>query len=98
MASVPRAELPGHVPTIGELYATCGAEFELSVDVKDEGAAAARATPRSMPPSIRFELLALGWDAQFDRTIDELLDTGIDGVFSDHVDRLMGRIHARFPA
>jgi glycerophosphoryl diester phosphodiesterase len=46
----------------------------------------------------RFDLLALGWDAQFDRTIDELLDTGIDGVFSDHVDRLMGRIHARYPA
>ena len=43
----------------------------------------------------RFELLALGWDAQFDRTIDELLDTGIDGIFSDHVDRLMSRIHAR---
>jgi glycerophosphoryl diester phosphodiesterase len=45
----------------------------------------------------RFDLLALGWDAQFDRTIDALLDAGIDGVFSDHVDRLMSRIHARHP-
>jgi glycerophosphoryl diester phosphodiesterase len=167
MASVPRDELPDHVPSIGDLYGACGADFELSVDVKDERAAAelvasARdvgaeerlwlchhdldlvASWRSLSPTVklvwstrpkrmeggtergvataaaagvdvvnlhrrdwssgavamvhRFDLLALGWDAQFDRTIDELLDTGIDGVFSDHVDRLMGRIHARYPA
>jgi glycerophosphoryl diester phosphodiesterase len=167
MSSLARHELPEHVPTIGELYAECGSEFELSVDVKDENAAAelvasARdvdaedrlwlchhdldlvASWRSLSPTVklvwstrpkrmdggfergvaqaaaagadvlnlhrrdwtsglvamvhRFDLLALGWDAQFDRTIDELLDTGIDGVFSDHVDRLMARIHARHPA
>jgi glycerophosphoryl diester phosphodiesterase len=46
----------------------------------------------------RFGMLGFGWDAQFDRTIDNLLDTGIDGVFSDHVDRLMDRIHRRHPA
>ena len=40
----------------------------------------------------RFELGALGWDAQFTRTIDELLDAGIDGVYSDHVDLLMAAI------
>jgi len=37
----------------------------------------------------RFDLFALGWDAQFDRVIHELLDAGIDGVFGDHVDRLV---------
>jgi glycerophosphoryl diester phosphodiesterase len=167
MASMARDELPEHVATIGELYAACGSDFELSVDVKDERAAAelvasARdvaaeerlwlchpdldlvASWRSLSPTARlvwstrpkrmdggvergvaraaaagvdvvnmhrrdwtsgmvamvhrFELLALGWDAQFSRTIDELLDTGIDGVFSDHVDLLMARIHARHPA
>jgi glycerophosphoryl diester phosphodiesterase len=36
----------------------------------------------------RFELLAFGWDAQYERVLDELLDAGIDGVFSDHVDRM----------
>ena len=36
----------------------------------------------------RFRRLALGWDAQFERVIDELLDAGIDGVFSDHSDLL----------
>ena len=36
----------------------------------------------------RFDRYALGWDAQFERVIAELLDGGIDGVFSDHVDRL----------
>ena len=42
----------------------------------------------------RFDLDALGWDAQFGRTIGALLDAGIDGVFSDHVDLLMGAIRA----
>lgn len=37
----------------------------------------------------RFEVLCFGWDAQFERTLDDLLDTGIDGVFSDHVDRMV---------
>jgi glycerophosphoryl diester phosphodiesterase len=34
-------------------------------------------------------MLAFGWDAQFDRVLNELLDAGIDGVFSDHVDRML---------
>ena len=40
----------------------------------------------------RFERYALGWDAQFDRILDQLLDSGIDGVFSDHTDRMMAAI------
>ena len=40
----------------------------------------------------RFERYALGWDAQHERIIAELVDMGIDGVFSDHVDRLMDQI------
>jgi len=40
----------------------------------------------------RFHLLAFGWDAQFDRILDELLDCGIDGVYSDHVDTMMSCI------
>ena len=38
----------------------------------------------------RFHRLALGWDAQFERVIDDLLDAGIDGVFSDRSDLLAG--------
>ena len=45
----------------------------------------------------RFDRYALGWDAQFERTIAELLDAGIDGVFSDHVDRLSDTINHFFP-
>lgn len=37
----------------------------------------------------RFERLTLGWDAQHDRILRELLDMGIDGVYSDHVDRMV---------
>lgn len=36
----------------------------------------------------RFERIAFGWDAQQPREIASLIDIGIDGVFSDHVDRL----------
>ncbi len=37
----------------------------------------------------RFGLFTLGWDAQQARHIAELVDAGIDGVYSDHVDRMM---------
>ncbi|MGH9247482.1 MAG: glycerophosphodiester phosphodiesterase [Acidimicrobiales bacterium] len=40
----------------------------------------------------RFGVLAFGWDANHDRVLDELLDMGIDGVFSDHVDRMMAAV------
>jgi glycerophosphoryl diester phosphodiesterase len=36
----------------------------------------------------RFERYAFGWDAQHERIIGELFDAGLDGVYSDHVDRL----------
>jgi glycerophosphoryl diester phosphodiesterase len=36
----------------------------------------------------RFELLTLGWDAQQHRQITTLIDMGIDGIFSDYVDRM----------
>jgi glycerophosphoryl diester phosphodiesterase len=36
----------------------------------------------------RFERLALGWDAQYERQIAKLINFGIDGVFSDHVDKM----------
>lgn len=39
IASVTRAELPAHIPTIEELYEACGTGYELSVDVKDPAAA-----------------------------------------------------------
>jgi glycerophosphoryl diester phosphodiesterase len=37
----------------------------------------------------RFRRYTLGWDAQHVRVIGGLLDMGVDGVFSDHVDRLV---------
>jgi len=39
IAEVPRAALPLHIPTLGDLYATCGTHLELSLDVKDPDAA-----------------------------------------------------------
>jgi glycerophosphoryl diester phosphodiesterase len=38
----------------------------------------------------RFGRLAWGWDAQHERTIVDLLRTGVDAVFSDHCDHLTG--------
>ena len=47
----------------------------------------------SHPPGLatlfhRFGILAFGWDAQFERLVADLLDAGLDAVYSDHVDRL----------
>jgi glycerophosphoryl diester phosphodiesterase len=37
----------------------------------------------------RFERFTLGWDAQHGRVISGLAEMGIDGVYSDHVDRMV---------
>ena len=37
----------------------------------------------------RFERLAFGWDMQFDQVLDNGFRMGLDGVYSDHVDRMM---------
>ncbi|MCU0271383.1 MAG: glycerophosphodiester phosphodiesterase [Acidimicrobiales bacterium] len=164
IAALARAELPDHVPALGDLYATCGTDFELSLDLKDPAAAAevialARdvdaeerlwlcsndwrmlASCRALSSRVRlvasdrlrnlseglerraaalsdagldalslhhsdwsgglvamahrFGLFALAWDAQFERTLDAVLDAGIDGVYCDDVERMMEAI-ARF--
>ncbi|MDG2262941.1 MAG: glycerophosphodiester phosphodiesterase, partial [Actinomycetota bacterium] len=48
----------------------------------------------------RFDRYCLGWDAQYERAIGDLVLMGIDGIFSDHVDRLMTTIetHAKRPS
>jgi glycerophosphoryl diester phosphodiesterase len=163
---VRRADLAPSIPTMAELYAACGTDYELSLDLKDPAAlpavieAARDAGPgaverlwichwnldqliawREAFPEVhlvhstylgriegsperhaavlteagidvvnlhhsewtgglialyhRFERLAFGWDAQFERIIGELVDSGIDAVYSDHVDRLVAEI-ARF--
>jgi len=38
IATIDRADLPDHIPTLEELYATVGTELELSLDVKDPAA------------------------------------------------------------
>ena len=38
MGTVLRHRLPGHVPTLGELYEACGTALPLSLDVKDPAA------------------------------------------------------------
>lgn len=39
IASLPRRELPRHIPSLRQLYDECGTDFELSIDVKDPAAA-----------------------------------------------------------
>lgn len=40
----------------------------------------------------RFGRICLGWDAQMPRVLETLLEADIDGVFSDHVDRMVHAI------
>lgn len=159
VAQVERSALPEHVPTIHELWDHCGADHELSIDVKDPAAGAPlieaalargvaerlwvcqwdldllvewrerygdavrlvystrlrrleggpeRAAARLASAGIdavnlhsadwtgglttlfhRFDLEVLGWDAQHDRVVRDLVRMGIDGVFSDHVERMV---------
>ena len=37
----------------------------------------------------RFQRRVLGWDAQHGRTLEQLLAWGVDGLYSDHVDRMV---------
>jgi glycerophosphoryl diester phosphodiesterase len=37
----------------------------------------------------RFGLECFGWDAQLPRTLRQLIDRGVDGIYSDHVDRMV---------
>jgi glycerophosphoryl diester phosphodiesterase len=41
IAETARADLPAHIPTLEDLYAACGVDFELSLDLKDVAAGAA---------------------------------------------------------
>jgi glycerophosphoryl diester phosphodiesterase len=160
VASLERSALPSHVPTLEDLYADCGTDFELSLDLKDPAAApavaaVARAAGNGAPGRLwichpdwellagwreeladvrlvdstrlrdmrqgperraaqlssagidavnmhyadwtgglttlfhRFGRLAFGWDAQHERVLRSLVRMGIDGVYSDHVDRMV---------
>jgi glycerophosphoryl diester phosphodiesterase len=153
-----RAELAPHVPALAELYAECGRDFELSLDVKDPDAAPAvvavarragaerrlwlchfswrvvapwrglsdsarlvdstRLVHMRTPPAARAERMAaldldalnlhwsdwspalaqtfrsagrkiLAWDAQDEASLGAMLALGVDGVFSDHVARMV---------
>jgi len=165
---VARADLPAHIPTLEDLYATCGTAFHLSLDVQDPAAfervlAVARTAgggaverlwlchpdwevvrgwrasseavrlvdstrlgrlkegPERRAASLakagidavnmhqsdwtgglvtlfhRFDVLAFGWDAQMPRVLAELVDMGIDAVYSDHVDRMVDAVSAAYP-
>ncbi|GIU83489.1 MAG: glycerophosphoryl diester phosphodiesterase [Acidimicrobiales bacterium] len=158
-----RRELPSEIPSLEDLYRTCGTEVEVSLDVKDPDAVeAVLDTVRSAGPDAegrlwlchgdvqvlgswreltqeaklvnstrlrridegverraadlarlgidainmhatdwtagtvvlfhRFRRLALAWDAQLDRVIEEMLRAGVDAVYGDHVDRLTGAL------
>lgn len=45
----------------------------------------------------RFGILCFGWDAQQPRVLRELLDMGIDAVYSDHVDRMREALTSWYP-
>lgn len=45
----------------------------------------------------RFDRDAFGWDCQLERHLAELLDLGVDAVYSDHVDRMVDALAAAYP-
>jgi glycerophosphoryl diester phosphodiesterase len=168
IASCRRAELSPHIPSLADLYETCGTDVDISLDLKDPVAFdrvvdVARAAgddalsrlwlchprweqlvewrsrngqvrlvdstrlsrikegPERRAATLagkgidainlhhldwtgglttlfhRFGVLAFGWDAQNPRVLAELVDAGIDGVYSDHVDRMVEALLAHYP-
>ena len=160
IAEMRREELPSHIPTLAELIEQCGADYELSLDLKDpRSGLAVYATIESLSPNLlsrtwlchpdldvltplrpvsrelrlvhstrvqrmesgperhaaqladlgvdgvnlrkddwsgglvalfhRFERTAFAWDVQFEHELRPILRMGIDGVYSDFVDRMM---------
>jgi glycerophosphoryl diester phosphodiesterase len=168
IASCRRAELSPHIPSLADLYETCGTDVYISLDLKDpvafdrvvdvtraagddalsrlwlchprleqlvewrsrngqvrlvdstrlsrikEGPERRAATLAGKGIDAinlhhldwtgglttlfhRFGVLAFGWDAQNPRVLAELVDAGIDGVYSDHVDRMVEALLAHYP-
>lgn len=166
ISEIRRADLPPHIPTLGELYEAVGTALPLSLDVKDPAAAeptiavarsaGGMAVPnlhlcspdwelaaswKALDPDIvavdstrmrrikegperraaalrdagvdvvnmhhsdwsggmvalfhRFERKVFAWDCQFRRHLDGMLHLGVDGLYSDHVDRMMDAIAGR---
>jgi glycerophosphoryl diester phosphodiesterase len=165
MADLRRAELPDHVPALGDLFERYGHDFDLSLDLKDPRAGeVVVATVREVAPDLlprlwlcdhdvgrltalrpldpdvrlvnstrlrhikegperraavlseagidavnlhhsewtgglttlfhRFQRFCLAWDLQFEHHLRPIVRMGIDGVFSDHVDRMVDAIAA----
>ncbi|MDG2427818.1 MAG: glycerophosphodiester phosphodiesterase [Acidimicrobiales bacterium] len=46
----------------------------------------------------RLGLRCLGWNAQHQRQIDRLLSLGLDGIYGDHVDRLVEGVRTMSPS
>jgi glycerophosphoryl diester phosphodiesterase len=164
IASLERRQLPAHIPALADLFAECGCDYELSIDLKDGTAANATFTvaraagaidrlwlchpdrevlaglrreagdahlvhstrlrhmpygPERLAAQLsndgievvnlhrsdwsgglttlfhRFGRLTFGWDAQHERMVLDLLDMGIDAVYSNHVDRMMDAVRLR---
>lgn len=157
-----RDQLPSHIPTLAELYTTCGIGYHLSLDLKGRGSGrgvidVTTAIAPEMLPRLwlcspvwqdllelrgagarlvdstrlikikegperraatlanegidavnlhhsdwngglvtlfhRFERITFGWDMQFDTVLRPALRMGIDGVYSDWVDRMLDAFH-----
>jgi glycerophosphoryl diester phosphodiesterase len=156
IGQVRRDELPGHIPSLDELYDECGTAFDLAIDVRlaevalavvdvatahgaddrlwlvandpellahwrdhgsaarlamtvyarDRGRAAVRRAKAAGAEAVNMRwpwwtrrlvdhvhdegLFAFGYDAQRRWTLQHCVRLGLDGLFSDHVDRLRG--------
>lgn len=164
ISELARGALPGHLVSLEDLYEACGADYELSLDLKDPAAVeAVLAVASRFPGAVgrlwlchpdadllaswrarsndvrlvnstrrravkegmerraavladarvdalnlhhtdwtggfttllhRFDVLALAWDCQHPRVLAEVLHMGVDGVYSDHVDRMVDALAA----
>lgn len=156
---LPFSRLPSHIPSLQQFFDSCGTNFDLSIDIKDDDVAGAIVSDarnaefdldrlwlchyklsetlanREKYPDVkivdstrlsrlkdgpemraallaekgidvlnmhitdwngglvtllhRFNVLAFGWDIQFPHALTSALRMGLDGVYSDYVDRMV---------
>jgi glycerophosphoryl diester phosphodiesterase len=84
VCSTQAARLPGGLETYVHVLRHAGVDV-VNLHRRDWTAARVAATHQA-------GLRAFGWDAQSRAEIARLLELGLDGVYSDHVDRLMAAI------
>src|SRR3954451_14034160 len=90
IGDVARSALPSHIPTLEDLYAECGTDFDLSLDVKDPAAAVPTLAVAKAAGSLAVERLWLCHDDHDLLRLWKRQAEGVKLVDSTRIKRMRG--------